>query len=1185
MLDKIWRFLKQLIQRLFGINPKIEPTPPQPPPTLTDAECEAKLMELLEGVNGGWGRGDVAGFLIAKRIKNGELAAWLRRFGVRSLEGAQGSTASADAVVSLQELARRLELLSGVAGGELGEVAGNVGRKILVEFPLISGEGGEDVDREAEAWWNRGYEQYMKGDFEGAIVSYDKALEIKSDYHEIWLNRGISLFDLGRIEEEIASYDKALELKPDFYEAWYRRGCALGNSGRLEEAIASWDKALELKPDDYKTWFNRGDIMYNLGRLREAIASYDKALEIKADDDEGWYNRGYALGKLERLSEAIASFDKALEIKPDKHEAWNARGIALNKLGRLEDSIASLDKALEFKPDDHEAWGSRGYALGNLGRWEDAIASFDKALEFKPDDHVAWNNRGNTLRKLGKLSEAIASYDKALEIKPDKHEAWGRRGNALGELGRLEEAIASYDKALEFKPDDHESWYNRGNRLLDLGLLEDAIASYDKALKIKPDKDEAWYNRGNALYNLGLLEEAIASYDKALQFKPDKHEAWNNRGSVLGNLGRLEEEIASFDKALEFKPDLHEAWINRSIAVENASGYNQLVYEILQAKFPKSSPVTRTLITHNLTQRGYEGQILTLQAGLEYCQQNTHPEGYGKLHQALGNAHYNRGQLNSPNTYWNKATNSYQEALKTLTPNAFLKLHLQVLQKLIRTLVSRKKADEANKLRRDATDLLQRLLKQQNYSQLTQQQLTDKLVSFEQLTVNIFIQSWQFTEALATAETDKNVCLSWLLDALPIPDYETEETVTHAQIQQLLNPTTCAIYWHLSDASLTTFIIKSDGLLSPETCFSDFPDELEEWVKEWNQQYTDYQSKEKTSQLNHPWRGEMASKFARLKEILKIDIIEQQLEGIAKLILIPHRDLHRFPIHALFGGDFAISYLPSAKVGINLQHRFTPPSVGAVPPCPPSILSIENPHSIITDKNDQPKRLAPLPAAEIESEIICRMFDNSTRLQEDAATLDEVKTLLQQPHNIFHFTGHGSYNFDTPLESTLYLSGNHRLTVREIIQHSLSNYELICLPACETALTDKQTILAEYVGLTSGFMRAGVGCVVSTLWPIESGASTLLMIYFYQRWREAGDSLPVALANAQKWLREATREDLAAWYQGQIDKISENSAELSVVEVSLRRFFKSNRQELATMELHQPYQHPYYWAAFTITGL
>jgi CHAT domain-containing protein len=132
-------------------------------------------------------------------------------------------------------------------------------------------------------------------------------------------------------------------------------------------------------------------------------------------------------------------------------------------------------------------------------------------------------------------------------------------------------------------------------------------------------------------------------------------------------------------------------------------------------------------------------------------------------------------------------------------------------------------------------------------------------------------------------------------------------------------------------------------------------------------------------------------------------------------------------------------------------------------------------------------------------------------------------------------------------------------------------------------LTDKQTILAEYVGLTSGFMRAGVGCVVSTLWLIKSGASTLLMIYSYQRWREAGDSLPVALANAQKWLRESTRKDLATWYQGEIDKIYENSNAQSEDEVIIE-FLKADQRELDKKE-YQPYKHPYYWAAFTITRL
>ncbi len=100
---------------------------------------------------------------------------------------------------------------------------------------------------QAETWFNQAVQQDEAGDFEGAIASYDKALEITPDLNEVWFNRGNALSKLGRLEEAIASYDKAIEINPNFHEAWHNRGNALSSLGRLEEASTSYNKAKEIQ--------------------------------------------------------------------------------------------------------------------------------------------------------------------------------------------------------------------------------------------------------------------------------------------------------------------------------------------------------------------------------------------------------------------------------------------------------------------------------------------------------------------------------------------------------------------------------------------------------------------------------------------------------------------------------------------------------------------------------------------------------------------------------------------------------------------------------------------------------------------------------------------------------------------------------------------------------------------------
>ncbi|TFI52074.1 tetratricopeptide repeat protein [Mastigocladus laminosus UU774] len=307
------------------------------------------------------------------------------------------------------------------------------------------------------------YEEYLKLTQEQKIEKVLEIQDLLGEKHQTEDSRVRLLFELGNLlytakeyEAAVASYDKALEIKPDYHQAWYIRGIALDELGRNEEAIASYDKALEIKPELHQTWYIRGITLDDLGRYEEAIASYDKALEIKPELHQIWYIRGIALDELGRNEEAIASYDKALEIKPDGHQAWNNRGFVLAQLGRYQEAIASFDKAVEIKPDDHEAWYIRGIALAQLGRYKEAIASFDKAVEIKPDKHEAWYIRGFALAQLERHSEAVASYDKAVEIKPDLHQAWYNKACCYALQGNIEQAIANLQRAISLNPEYRE---------------------------------------------------------------------------------------------------------------------------------------------------------------------------------------------------------------------------------------------------------------------------------------------------------------------------------------------------------------------------------------------------------------------------------------------------------------------------------------------------------------------------------------------------------------------------------------------------------------------------------------------------------------------------------------------------------------------------------------------------------
>lgn len=252
--------------------------------------------------------------------------------------------------------------------------------------------------------------------------------------------------------------------------------------------------------------------------------------------------------------------------------------------------------------------------------------------------------------------------------------------------------------------------------------------------------------------------------------------------------------------------------------------------------------------------------------------------------------------------------------------------------------------------------------------------------------------------------------------------------------------------------------------------------------------------------------------------------IEPLLAGYSKLIIVPQGALHYVPFAALHDGSRFLldkyAFRLLPSASVVKYLRDKPSHK------PGGILAFGNP-----DLGD-PKY--DLKFAEEEARAIIQTVPKSRAVLRKDAT----ETVLRKDasgFNYLHFATHGEFNADAPLSSALILakdtSSDGLLTVGKLYSMRL-DIDLATLSACETGL-GKIANGDDVVGLTRGFLFAGASTIVASLWQVDDRATSDLMRQFYE-----------GLKSMDK--REALRQ--------------------------------------AQIHARDRHVHPYYWAAFQLTG-
>jgi CHAT domain-containing protein len=343
------------------------------------------------------------------------------------------------------------------------------------------------------------------------------------------------------------------------------------------------------------------------------------------------------------------------------------------------------------------------------------------------------------------------------------------------------------------------------------------------------------------------------------------------------------------------------------------------------------------------------------------------------------------------------------------------------------------------------------------------------------------------------------------------------------------------------------------------------------------------------------WINQLSNFLQTFADTLHInDILALIPDTCQRLIIIPHWFLHILPLHALpvDPPQTPIKRGESATGGSELQDLF-PKGAQYAPSCQilqkisqsfhhsefNTLFAIQNPTN--------PKNL---DFAELEVNIISNFFKHNTILAKDKATKNAFKSApnLIDSH-CYHFSCHGGFNPDNPLESDLSLANEEPLTLGEIFELRFNQCRLVTLSACETGLIDLKSISDEYIGLPSGFLFAGSPSVVSSLWTVNDLSTSFLMIRFYEILLDKTQqvSVGVALKTAQNWLQNLTVQE----YLNQLNSCQEivKPMQQKLTAKEFTRLMDMIEDEQFRIKGLEPnyklFNNPFYWAAFTAAGV
>ncbi len=251
-------------------------------------------------------------------------------------------------------------------------------------------------------------------EYDKAILSYQKAIEIKQDDHILYNQIATCYYMLGDYDTAISYYEKSVEVAPRYINGWNNIAHILIRQDKLDLALSCYKKSIEHNPEEEEPYYKLGLFLYSQGDYKQAVIYLEKACEIDLyshpDKIEGLI---YSYVMLKEYDKAIEVDSKALEMGQDFYDAMV---YTYYQKGDYKKAIARIDSTIPYSSMHPNTVNYLAISCENIEDYDKAIEYYKNGTKAHKNHIILYGNYAYVLVKLKKLKEAKSVLEEGIKI-------------------------------------------------------------------------------------------------------------------------------------------------------------------------------------------------------------------------------------------------------------------------------------------------------------------------------------------------------------------------------------------------------------------------------------------------------------------------------------------------------------------------------------------------------------------------------------------------------------------------------------------------------------------------------------------------------------------------------------------------------------------------------------------------